>query len=207
MLRHETPHSGDGTVLPQPHHLASVLHPIIFQRLQRDALAASLHLLRLGVHLFLPLLSSSAETEDQVERGLLLDVVVGEGAPVLQLFAGENEALLVRRDSLLVLDFGLDVVDGVRRFHVEGDGLARQGLDENLHGGKRSSATRDERVRHTRTIGEQSVHNRCTIGAQSVNNRTGRRRAPYSGGREGGDRSLEMALLGGGGVVASVGDL
>jgi len=33
----------------------------------------------------------------------------------------------------LVLDFGLDVVNGVGRLHLEGDRLARQGLDEDLH--------------------------------------------------------------------------
>jgi hypothetical protein len=37
---------------------------------------------------------------------------------------------------LLVLDLGLDIVDGVRRLHLKGDGLARKGLDENLHGGR-----------------------------------------------------------------------
>jgi hypothetical protein len=40
------------------------------------------------------------------------------------LLAGENQALLVRRDTLLVLDLGLDVVDGVRRLDFEGDGLS-----------------------------------------------------------------------------------
>ena len=34
-------------------------------------------------------------------------VVVGEGPAVLQLLAGEDEALLVGRDALLVLDLGL----------------------------------------------------------------------------------------------------
>jgi hypothetical protein len=31
------------------------------------------------------------------------------------------------------LDFGLDVVDGVAALHLEGDGLPRQGLHEDLH--------------------------------------------------------------------------
>ena len=38
---------------------------------------------------------------------LLLDVVVGEGAAVLQLLPCKNQALLVGRDPLLVLDFRL----------------------------------------------------------------------------------------------------
>ena len=34
---------------------------------------------------------------------------------------------------LLVLDLGLDIVDGVRRLHLESDGLTREGLDKDLH--------------------------------------------------------------------------
>ena len=65
-----------------------------------------------------------------MKGALLLDVVVGEGAAVLELLAGEDQALLVRRDALLVLDLRLDVVDRVARLDLEGDRLARQGLDE-----------------------------------------------------------------------------
>ena len=85
------------------------------------------------VSLFLTLLSTTTKTEDQVKGGLLLDVVVAEGAAVLELLAGEDQALLVGRDALLVLDLGLDIVDRVRGLDLEGDGLAREGLDENLH--------------------------------------------------------------------------
>ena len=53
---------------------------------------------------------TTTETEDQVESGLLLDVVVGEGTAVLELLAGEDQALLVRGNALLVLDLGLDIV-------------------------------------------------------------------------------------------------
>jgi len=35
------------------------------------------------------------------------------------------------------LNFGLDIVDGIRRLHLEGDSLTREGLDEDLHGGLR----------------------------------------------------------------------
>jgi hypothetical protein len=40
-------------------------------------------------------LHASTQAQHQVECGLLLDVVVGQGAAVLQLLSGENEALLV----------------------------------------------------------------------------------------------------------------
>ena len=49
------------------------------------------------------LLHPSAEPEDQVESTLLLDVVVREGPPIFQLLASENQPLLVRGDTFLVL--------------------------------------------------------------------------------------------------------
>jgi hypothetical protein len=57
-----------------------------------------------AAHLFLPLLGSTTKTKDQVEGRLLLDVVVRKGAALLELLAGEDETLLVRGDTLLVLD-------------------------------------------------------------------------------------------------------
>lgn len=36
-------------------------------------------------------------------------------------------------DSFLILDLGLNVVDGVRGLHLEGDGLACEGFNEDLH--------------------------------------------------------------------------
>jgi len=76
---------------------------------------------------------TTTETEDQVESGLLLDVVVGESSAILELLTSEDQSLLVRGNALLVLDLGLDIVDGVRGLDLEGDGLARQGLHEDLH--------------------------------------------------------------------------
>jgi hypothetical protein len=68
-----------------------------------------------------------------VKSRLLLDVVIAQSATVLKLLSGEDQALLVRRNTLLILNFGLDVIDGVRRLHLEGDSLSGQSLDEDLH--------------------------------------------------------------------------
>merc|ERR1712062_388653 len=68
-----------------------------------------------------------------MEGALLLDVVVGESSSVLQLLASEDQSLLIWGDSLLVLDLGLDVLNGVRWLDLEGDGLPGEGLDEDLH--------------------------------------------------------------------------
>ena len=78
-------------------------------------------------------LHATAQAQDQVQRGLLLDVVVRKRAAVLQLLAGKDEALLVRGDALLVLDLGLDAVNGVAGLDLQSDGLASQRLDEDLH--------------------------------------------------------------------------
>jgi len=78
-------------------------------------------------------LEATAETEDEVEGGLLLNIVVRESAAVLKLLAGEDKTLLVGRDTLLVLNLGLDVVDGVGGLNLESNGLAGEGLDEDLH--------------------------------------------------------------------------
>merc|ERR1719443_645825 len=78
-------------------------------------------------------LHASAKTEDEMKRRLLLNVVIREGAAILQLLASEDQPLLIRRDPFLVLNFCFDILDAVRRFHLEGDGLSSQGFDEDLH--------------------------------------------------------------------------
>ena len=50
-----------------------------------------------------------------MEGALLLDVVVTESAPVLELLPSEDKTLLIRRDPLLVLDLCLDIFNGVAR--------------------------------------------------------------------------------------------
>ena len=79
-----------------------------------------------------------------MQRRLLLNVVVGEGAAVFQLLAGEDQALLVRGNALLVLDLLLDVLDRVGRLDIERDRLAGELKGVN-------KATRQ----HSRLISEQ----------------------------------------------------
>jgi len=83
-------------------------------------------------------LHSSSESEDQMESGFLLDVVVAQSAAILKLLSSENESLLIWGDSFLILDLLLDVVDGVGAFHFEGDGFACEGFDEDLHSSSKS---------------------------------------------------------------------
>ena len=121
-----------GAVSARAGDFSIVIDLVEFQDSQLNGLVDSLDLLGLGVGLLLSLLTTTAQTEHQVESGLLLDVVVREGAAVLQLLAGKDQTLLVRWDALLVLNLLLDIVNGVGGLHIKSDGLARERLHENL---------------------------------------------------------------------------
>ena len=50
--------------------------------------------------------TTTSESENEMESGLLLDVVVGQSPAVFELLACEYQSLLVRRDAFLVLNLG-----------------------------------------------------------------------------------------------------
>lgn len=69
-------------------------------------------------------LHTATKTENEMQGGFLLDVVIGEGTSILELLACEDQALLVRGNALLVLNLALDIIDSVGGLHLEGDGLS-----------------------------------------------------------------------------------
>lgn len=75
----------------------------------------------------------TTKSQNKVKSALLLDVVVSKGAPILKLLSCENQALLVRRDALLVLNFGLDLINRVGCLDFKSDGLSSEGFHEDLH--------------------------------------------------------------------------
>ena len=77
--------------------------------------------------------TTASESENQMEGRLLLDVVIRKCSSILKLLTGEDESLLIWWDTLLILDFGFDVLDRVGWLHVESNRLTRQGFDKNLH--------------------------------------------------------------------------
>ena len=79
-------------------------------------------------------LAATSQAQHQVQSALLLNVVVGEGSSVLKLLSGKDKTLLVRWDTLLVLDLRLHVLNCVRALDLEGDSFTRQSLHEDLHG-------------------------------------------------------------------------
>merc|ERR1712045_440856 len=78
-------------------------------------------------------LLATTETKDKVKGRFLLDVVVREGASIFKLFASKDQPLLVWGNAFFILDFGLDILNGIRWLNLKGDGLACQGLNKNLH--------------------------------------------------------------------------
>merc|ERR1712024_427810 len=72
-------------------------------------------------------LHSSSQSEHKMKSALLLDVVIRKGPSILKLFSSKDQPLLVWGNSLLVLDLGLDILNGVRWLHLQGDGLASEG--------------------------------------------------------------------------------
>ncbi|KAG6548995.1 hypothetical protein Mapa_009437 [Marchantia paleacea] len=75
-----------------------------------------------------------------MQSRLLLDVIISQSPPILELLAGENQPLLVGRNPLLVLNLGLYIIDRIRAFDLESDGLASQCLHKDLHPGDANRA-------------------------------------------------------------------
>lgn len=100
------------TLPPQPLNLPIPIHLVVLQYRQLGLLPLMLDLLGRRIHLLLALLGATSQTQDEMESRLFLDVVVGEGASVFELFAGEDETLLVGRDTLFVC------LVGIRRINI-----------------------------------------------------------------------------------------
>merc|ERR1712223_2134979 len=68
-------------------------------------------------------LHTSSQPQDQMEGRLFLDIVIGQSPAVLELLASADQPLLVRGDSLLVLDLSLDVLNAVASLDLQRDGF------------------------------------------------------------------------------------
>ena len=79
-----------GALPPQSLDLAIPVDLVVLEHGELGLLALVLDLLGGGVDLLLALLGSSTQAQDEMKSGLLLDVVVGECATVLELLAGED---------------------------------------------------------------------------------------------------------------------
>ena len=79
-------------------------------------------------------LHPSMEMQDEMEGRLHLNAVVRKGVAIFELLSGEDKTLLVRRDTFLVLDLHLHIVNGVRRLDLMSNCFpGSEGLNEDLH--------------------------------------------------------------------------
>ena len=98
-------------------------------------------------------------TENEKRVGICEPWGLCGGRIYLELLAGEDQTLLIGWNALLVLDLRFDIVDRVRRFDLERDGFASQGLHENLHSVivEKQETTRVTKVVKTRVQTERKV--------------------------------------------------
>ena len=95
--------------------------------------------------LLLLLLTTPTKAKDEVEGGLFLYIVIGQGAAVFQLFPRKNQPLLIGRDAFLVLNLLLHILNRVRGLDIQCDRFSCKGLYKNLHA-YGTSDTDDERL-------------------------------------------------------------
>lgn len=75
----------------------------------------------------------STKPQHKMEGRFLLDTIVGQGAAIFELFASEDETLLVGGDAFLVGDLLLDIVNGVFSLNIKGYGLTCKCFHKDLH--------------------------------------------------------------------------
>lgn len=130
---HEDSRAAVGALAAETLHNSVIRDLVVLEDSELNLLVLVLDLLGGGVDLLLTLLTTTTQAKHEVKGGLLLNVVVRKGVAVLELLTGEDKTLLVRRYTFLVLNLGLDVVDGVGRLYLEGNSLPREGLYKDLH--------------------------------------------------------------------------
>ena len=78
-------------------------------------------------------LLTSYQSEDKMEGGLLLDVVIRESVAISELLTSEDKSLLIRKHPNPVLDLGFNVLNVVGWSNIKCDSAACPSLHENLH--------------------------------------------------------------------------
>merc|ERR1719445_2360997 len=68
-----------------------------------------------------------------MESRFLLDIIISKSSTIFQLLTSENQTLLVRRNTFLVLDLLLHIFNCVTRFNIQSNSFTSQSFDENLH--------------------------------------------------------------------------
>merc|ERR1719361_1285243 len=128
-----------------------ILDRVIRLHIQSDRLS--------GQRLDKDLHRTTSQSKDQVQRRLLMNVVIRQSTSIFQLFARENQSLLLRRDAFLVLDLSLHVLDRVIGFDIQSDGFSGQRFHEDLHG----TSSQSEHQMQSRLLLDIVVAQRASI--------------------------------------------
>ena len=76
-----------------------LVNSVVLQSSQRNLLVLVGVLLWGSVNLLFSLLGTTSKSQDQVQSGFLLNIVVGQGSAVFQLLSSKDQSLLIRRDT------------------------------------------------------------------------------------------------------------
>jgi hypothetical protein len=93
----------------------------------------------------------------QVESALFLDIIIRKRATILQLLPSEDQALLVRRDTFLILNLHFDIVDRMGGLDLKRDRFPRQGLHEDLHTSTETEDEMESRLLLNIVVGESAT--------------------------------------------------
>merc|ERR1712168_1041997 len=102
-----------GTLTAKASDFSVLVDLVVLEDRKLDQLLLVLNLLGSGEGLLLALLATTSQAEYKMERGLLLDVVVGQSTSILELLAREDQTLLIGRNALLILNLSLDIFDAI----------------------------------------------------------------------------------------------
>jgi len=67
--------------------------------------------------------STTSQSENQVKRGLFLDVIIGKSTSIFKLFTSKDQSLLFWWNSFFVLDLGFDVGNGIIWLDIQSNGF------------------------------------------------------------------------------------
>merc|ERR1712043_148502 len=76
---------------------------------------------------------TTSKTKDKMESRFFLDIVVGKSTSIFQLLSSKNQSLLVRGNTFFILNFLLNIFNGITGFNIKSDSFTSQSFDKYLH--------------------------------------------------------------------------
>merc|ERR1711937_416380 len=77
--------------------------------------------------------TTTSKSKDKMESRFLLDIIISKSSTIFQLLTSKDQTLLVRRNTFLILNFLLDILNGITGFNIQSNSFTSQCLHKNLH--------------------------------------------------------------------------